>query len=373
MRRPAPKRGGPSMSELFVGLMSGTSLDGVDAVLADFPEGRPRVLGHAHRSFSPTLHDTLLALCQPDENEIDRSQRAAIELAHLYADLTLALLASAGQDHGAVSAIGCHGQTIRHMPALGYTVQLNAPAILAERTGIRVVSDFRARDIAAGGQGAPLVPAFHADLFGDGKRRAILNLGGMANLTLLAPDEAVRGFDCGPANALMDTWIAERLGRAYDADGRWAASGQVDTALLERLLAHPFFAQKPPKSCGREQFNLPWLYAHLPEHLVEQDVQATLAELTARSVAQALTDAGFRADEVLVCGGGAYNGHLMQRIAACTGCTVRSTAQEGVPPEQVEALAFAWLARCTVKGTPGNRPEVTGARGLRVLGALWPA
>lgn len=362
------------MSELFVGLMSGTSLDGVDAVLADFSDGRPRVLNHAHRSFSPALHDTLLSLCQPGDNEIDRSQRAAIELADLYADLTHTLLASADTDHTAVSAIGCHGQTIRHMPALGYTVQLNAPAVLVERTGIRVASDFRARDIAAGGQGAPLVPAFHAALFGNERKRAILNLGGMANLTLLAPGEAVRGFDCGPANALMDAWIAERLGRAYDADGRWAAGGQVDGALLERLLAHPFFARTPPKSCGREQFNLPWLYAHLPEHLVEQDVQATLAELTARSVAGSLTSADFLPDEILVCGGGAYNRHLMQRLAACIqGRPVRSTAEEGIPPEQVEALAFAWLAQCTVKGTPGNLPEVTGARGLRVLGTLWPA
>lgn len=361
------------MSELFVGLMSGTSLDGVDAVLADFSNGRARVLGHAHRSFSTALHDTLLELCQPGENEIDRSQRASLELAELYAALTRTLLTSAGTEHAAVSAIGCHGQTVRHMPDLGYTLQLNAPAVLAERTGIRVVSDFRARDVAAGGQGAPLVPAFHAALFGEEKRRAILNLGGMANLTLLAPGEAVRGFDCGPANALMDAWIAERLGRAYDADGRWAATGQVDTALLGQLLAHPFFAQQPPKSCGREQFSLNWLYAHLPDLLVAQDIQATLAELTARSVAQALADAGFRPDEILVCGGGAYNGHLMRRIAACTGCTVRSTADEGAPPEQVEALAFAWLARCAVTGAPGNRPEVTGARGLRVLGAIWPA
>lgn len=362
------------MSTLYIGLMSGTSLDGVDAVLADLAFPRPQVEGHAHLAFPTTLRAELQTLCSSGDDEVHRSQVAAIELARLYAQLVHALLNQTGTATASIKAIGCHGQTIRHMPAHGYTVQLNAPAILAEETGICVVSDFRARDLAAGGQGAPLVPAFHASLFGSKDRaRAVLNLGGMANLTLLESTRPVRGFDCGPANVLMDAWIAHRRGLDYDRDGAWAAGGQVDAALLERLLAHPFFAALPPKSCGREQFNLEWLLELLPEQIRDEDVQATLAELTAQSVADALRTAGFCPDDVAVCGGGAFNHHLLQRLALHIGCPVMSTAAEGVPPEQVEALAFAWLAQRTLNREPGNLPEVTGARGMRVLGAVWPA
>jgi anhydro-N-acetylmuramic acid kinase len=362
------------MSALYIGLMSGTSLDGVDAVLADLACPRPKVVGHAHMAFPTALRADLQTLCSSGVDEIHRSQVAAIELARLYAELVHALLNQTGTATASIKAIGCHGQTIRHMPAYGYTVQLNAPAILAEETGICTVSDFRARDLAAGGQGAPLVPAFHASLFGSEDRaRAVLNLGGMANLTLLEPTRPVRGFDCGPANVLMDAWITHSRGLAYDADGAWAAGGRVDAALLETLLAHPFFAAQPPKSCGREQFNLEWLLELLPEQIRDEDVQATLAELTAQSVADALKTARFRPDDVAVCGGGAFNAHLLQRLALHIGCPVRSTADEGVPPDQVEALAFAWLAQRTLNHEPGNLPEVTGARGMRVLGAIWPA
>lgn len=362
------------MSALYIGLMSGTSLDGVDAVLADLARPRPQVVGHAHTAFPTALREELQALCSSGDDELHRSQVAAIELAHVYARLVRTLLNQTSVAATSIKAIGCHGQTVRHMPAHGYTVQLNAPAVLAEETGICVVSDFRARDLAAGGQGAPLVPAFHASLFGSTDRaRAVLNLGGMANLTLLESARPVRGFDCGPANVLMDAWIAHRRGLDYDRDGAWAASGQVDAALLARLLAHPFFAAPPPKSCGREQFNLEWLLELLPGQIRDEDVQATLAELTAHSVADALNTAGFRPDDVAVCGGGAFNTHLLQRLALHVGCPVRSTADEGVPPEQVEALAFAWLAQRTLNREAGNLPEVTGARGLRVLGAVWPA
>jgi anhydro-N-acetylmuramic acid kinase len=362
------------MSALYIGLMSGTSLDGVDAVLADLAFPRPQTVGHAHLAFPTALRAELQALCSSGDDEIHRSQVVAIELARLYAQLVRTLLNQTGTAAASIKAIGCHGQTVRHMPAHGYTVQLNAPAILAEKTGICVVSDFRARDLAAGGQGAPLVPAFHASLFGSTDRaRAVLNLGGMANLTLLESARPVRGFDCGPANVLMDAWIAHCRGLDYDRDGAWAASGQTDAALLARLLAHPFFAAPPPKSCGREQFNLEWLLALLPEQIRDEDVQTTLAELTAQSVADALNTAGFRPDDVVVCGGGAFNHHLLRRLTLHIGRPVRSTADEGVPPEQVEALAFAWLAQRTLNREPGNLPEVTGARGPRVLGAVWPA
>jgi anhydro-N-acetylmuramic acid kinase len=362
------------MSALYIGLMSGTSLDGVDAVLADLSHPRPQVVGHSHLAFPASLRAELHALCSSGDDEIHRSQIAAVELAHLYAQAVFALLAQADVAAPAIAAIGCHGQTVRHMPAHGYTVQLNAPAVLAEQTGICVVSDFRARDLAAGGQGAPLVPAFHASLFGsEDRRQAVLNLGGMANVTLLEPGGQVRGFDCGPANVLMDAWITHRRGCAYDADGAWAASGRIDTALLARLLAHPFFAAKPPKSCGREQFNLEWLLGMRLEHVRDEDVQATLAELTARSIADALKDAAFRPDHVAVCGGGAFNRHLLQRIGLHVGCTVRSTTSDGIPPEQMEALAFAWLAQRAINRRAGNLPAVTGARGERILGAIWPA
>ncbi len=362
------------MSALYIGLMSGTSLDGVDAVLADLAFPRPQTVGHAHLAFPTALRAELQALCSSGDDEIHRSHVVAIELARLYAQLVRTLLNQTGTAAASIKAIGCHGQTVRHMPAHGYTVQLNAPAILAEKTGICVVSDFRARDLAAGGQGAPLVPAFHASLFGSTDRaRAVLNLGGMANLTLLESARPVRGFDCGPANVLMDAWIAHCRGLDYDRDGAWAASGQVDAALLARLLAHPFFAAPPPKSCGREQFNLEWLLGLLPERIRDEDVQSTLAELTAQSVADALNSAGFRPDDVIVCGGGAFNHHLLRRLTSHIGWPVRSTADEGVPPEQVEALAFAWLAQRTLNREPGNLPEVTGARGPRVLGAVWPA
>ncbi|MBP6094960.1 MAG: anhydro-N-acetylmuramic acid kinase [Methyloversatilis sp.] len=362
------------MTELYIGIMSGTSLDGADAVLADFACARPVQLAHRHRSYSTALRDTLQGLCVTGRNEIHRSQQAAIELAHLYAAVIGDTLEAAGVSAAEVQAVGCHGQTIRHMPEQGYTVQLNAPALLAELTGIRVVADFRSRDVAAGGQGAPLVPAFHAAMFADATHiRAVLNLGGMSNVTLLEPGQPVRGFDCGPANVLMDGWIERILGEKYDKDGTWAASGVVDKQMLTRMMAHPFFALRPPKSCGREQFNLAWVMTQLSPDVPPENVQATLAELTAQSVAHALKAAGCRPDELAVCGGGAFNLHLLRCLSAATGVTASSTSGWGIAPDAVEAMAFAWLSRCTLSGRPGNVPEVTGAAGARILGAIWPA
>ena len=367
---------------LYIGLMSGTSLDGVDGVLAEFPSERSATsVAHVHAPFAPALREQLLALNSPGNDEIHRAALAANAVSRAYAAVVAALLEKTGTPASRVVAIGAHGQTVRHRPlefdGRGYTTQLLDAAGLAEACGIDVVCDFRSRDVAAGGQGAPLVPAFHAALFGDGHRDiAVLNVGGIANLTLIPATGPVRGFDCGPGNVLMDLWIARHRGLPFDAGGAWAASGRVHVGLLEALLAEPFLQRSPPKSTGRDLFHAAWLETHLPAAAGADpaDVMATLCEFTARAAADALAAQQPRTGTLLVCGGGAFNLHLMARLRALEAAgTVTSTAEAGMAPDQVEALAFAWLAREFVARRPGNRPEVTGARGLRVLGALYPA
>jgi len=360
---------------LYLGLMSGTSLDGVDAVLADFSANATHTRGHLHLPFPAALRDELLALNRAGDNELHRAALAANALVAVCAGAVAALLQQTDADAAAVMALGAHGQTVRHQPALGYTLQLMNGALLAELTGIDVVCDFRSRDVAAGGQGAPLVPAFHAERFAlPGQDVAVLNLGGIANLTLLAADGAVSGFDCGPANALMDLWCQRHRGEPFDAGGAWAASGRVDARLLADWLAEPFFALPPPKSTGRDLFHAEWLDARLPTGLRPEDVMATLAELTARGACDALAQLAPATAVLRVCGGGAFNTHLMQRLAALLpAATVTSTAAVGVPADQVEALAFAWLAWAHKERRAGNLVKVTGARGERVLGALYPA
>jgi anhydro-N-acetylmuramic acid kinase len=363
--------------ELYVGLMSGTSLDGADAVLADLSGVHPALLADAHVPFDAALRAELLALNAGGANELERAALAGNALAERYAEAVGMVLARANLAATAIRAIGCHGQTVRHRPEQGYTVQIGNAARLAELTGVRVVADFRGRDVAAGGQGAPLAPAFHAAAFADGAEdRAALNLGGIGNLTALPRAGEVVGFDTGPGNCLLDLWAARHLGRPHDEDGTWAAGGQPDDTLLRRLLDEPYFAAPPPKSTGRDLFNEAWLASRLRGHedLRPQAVQATLLELTARSVAEALARHGRGARRLIVCGGGARNGALMRRLAALAApATVESSAAHGVDPQHVEALAFAWLARRTVEGAPGNLPSVTGARGARVLGAIYPA
>jgi anhydro-N-acetylmuramic acid kinase len=376
------------MTSLFIGLMSGTSLDGVDGVLVDFTpeESAPlRVLAHAHRPFAAALADELMALNTAGPNELHRAALAGNSLAELYAGVVGELLALAGVAAASVRAIGAHGQTVRHRPqefdGVGYTLQINSPALLAERSGIDVVADFRSRDLAAGGQGAPLVPAFHRALFGRaGEALAVLNIGGFSNLTVLGADGSTLGFDCGPGNALMDQWCRSHTGLAYDADGAWAASGHVIEPLLAALRAEPYFALPAPKSTGRDLFNPGWLsqkLATLPGPMTAGracDVQATLTELTAQVCADDVRAQARSASAVLVCGGGALNTHLMQRLAAClSGTPVLATDQRGLPAMQVEACAFAWLAQRHVAHEAGNLAAVTGARGERVLGALYPA
>ena len=374
-------------AELFIGLMSGTSLDGVDGVLADLAGDRIAVRAHAGAPFPPALRDEFLALNRPQSaDQLHRAALAANGLARIYAGVVGTLLAEAGVGPAQVAAIGAHGQTVRHRPGefdgTGYTVQVNNPALLAELAGIDVVADFRSRDLAAGGQGAPLVPAFHAALFGrPDETVAVLNLGGIANLSVLPPGAdagsgTVLGFDCGPANALMDHWCSRHRGAPFDAGGAWAASGRVHHGLLGRLLDEPYFARPAPKSTGRDLFHPEWLAAALAQEapLAPQDVQATLAELTAESAARAVREAAADARTLIVCGGGALNGHLMARLAALLPqVAVLSSEARGLPPQQVEATAFAWLARRTVRREPGNLASVTGAHGPRVLGAIHPA
>lgn len=360
---------------LYIGLMSGTSLDGLDIALVEQGE-QQRLLATHYLPMPAELGRQLLELCRSGEDEIARSALAEQQWATLAAQGIDALLQRERLSARQIRAIGNHGQTVRHEPQRGFSVQLGNHALLAELTGICVVGDFRRRDVAAGGQGAPLVPAFHQALFGNAQRRAILNVGGFSNLTLLAPQQPVRGFDCGPGNVLLDAWIRHHRQQPFDRDGAWAASGQVHEGLLEQLLGDAYFAMRGPKSTGREHFNLDWLQAQLQAWpgVPAVDVQATLLELTARSIAAALQDSLADAEELLVCGGGAHNRRLLQRLAArLPGCTVASTDSRGLPADWIEAMAFAWLAHRCLEGLPGNCPEVTGARGARILGAIYPA
>lgn len=367
---------------LYVGLMSGTSLDGVDAVLAAKPEYGPlRVLANHSIGMPPGLQAELLALNTSGADELHRASLAANELALLYARSISELLAQSGTVAADVRAVGAHGQTVRHRPqafgGTGYTIQLLNGSLLAEVCGIDVVCDFRSRDLAAGGQGAPLVPAFHAACFAQaGVAQAVLNIGGIANLSILHADGRIGGFDCGPGNALMDLWHQRHRAQPFDAEGAWAAQGQVNERLLSLWLAEPYFEQAPPKSTGRDLFHANWLASGLEQcpAISAVNVQATLAELTARSCAQALLRHAEATSRLLVCGGGALNKHLLKRLAdLLPSVQVVSTAEAGLPPLQVEAAAFAWLAQAFLARQPGNRPEVTGAAGPRILGTHYPA
>jgi anhydro-N-acetylmuramic acid kinase len=371
------------MPERYIGIMSGTSLDGADAVLVEFDVPHTRVVAHCSAPMPQALREELLALNTPADNELHRAALAANDLVQMYADLVHRLLAQCQLRPEDVRAIGVHGQTVRHRPqsfgGTGYTLQLNNPALLAELCGMAVVADFRSRDVAAGGQGAPLVPPFHQAFFGQAERTiAVLNIGGISNLTVLASDvrQPLVGFDCGPGNALLDYWCMTHTGRVLDEGGAWGATGQVYLPLLKRLLGEPFFALTPPKSTGRDLFNADWLKAQLDgfEAVSPVDVQATLTELTAQTCANSLLTATSHCVRLFICGGGAYNHYLMARIqAALPGCQVESSETAGLPPLQVEATAFAWLARQTVHGNTSSVPSVTGAKGARILGAITPA
>lgn len=367
--------------EIYVGLMSGTSLDGIDAVLLDLERSQqPRLLAAQTFQLDSNLRDQLQALCQSGPDEIERMGQADRQLGLAFGTAVNNLLDIAGVPRSAVRAIGSHGQTIRHRPPgasrqYPFTLQIGDPTSIAHATGITTVADFRRRDIAAGGQGAPLVPPFHRAIFKGSRTRAIVNIGGIANVTLLPVDGSVTGFDTGPGNTLMDNWIAHHRGDTYDRDGAWAASGTVSPELLQRMLHAPYFSMAAPKSTGREYFNLPWLEQQIAGMPISAaDVQATLAELTARTIASEIAALVPAPHEVFICGGGAYNTHLMQRLEALLHPRqLGSTAQLGIDPEWVEAAAFAWLAQQTLAGKPANDPAVTGANAYCVLGAIYPA
>ncbi|HEU4459224.1 MAG TPA: anhydro-N-acetylmuramic acid kinase [Methylibium sp.] len=367
------------MRDRYIGLMSGTSTDGVDGVVAEFADdGTPRVLADAHHDYDGGLRAELIALNTCGADELHRAALAANAVAAVYAKVVEVLRAAAP---GTVRAIGAHGQTVRHRPGefdgVGYTLQLLNPAWLAERSGIDVIADLRSRDVAAGGQGAPLVPAFHAACFARaGEDRAAINIGGIANVSLLGADGSVRGHDCGPGNLLMDGWCERHRGQPFDDGGRWAAQGRVRPDLLADLRAHPYFARRAPKSTGRDDFHLAWLDGVLARHpgLDPADVQASLCELTAVTAAADLRESLPGSVEAIVCGGGAFNLELLRRLQlALPGCRVTTSDAHGVPALQVEATAFAWLARAHVRREAGNRPAVTAAAGPRVLGACYPA
>ncbi|MBS99289.1 MAG: anhydro-N-acetylmuramic acid kinase [Oceanospirillaceae bacterium] len=363
---------------LFIGLMSGTSIDAVDAVLVSFTPHFKQISSYSH-PIPDSIKQRIFSLAEGHEESIDALAELDRDLGELFAEACLALMEHSGQAVGNISAIGSHGQTIRHRPEQSYTLQIGDSSRISERTGITTVADFRRRDVAAGGQGAPLVPAFHQGVFhSDSEDRVVINIGGMANLTGLPKNSAAHlsGFDTGPGNVLMDGWIKRHRGCAYDKDGLWAQQGQINTRLLEQLLSEPFFKQSPPKSTGRELFHQGWLDNHLQQlpSVAAEDVQATLTELTAISIAEAVKSLSLDNPALYLCGGGAYNPYLNQRIQAqLPALTVKTTAALGIEPDWVEAAAFAWLASMTLTGQPGNIASATGARGPRVLGAIYPA
>ena len=363
------------MGPIFAGLMSGTSLDGADAALVDFSAHVPRTLAFASEPFTDRLREEILLLSAPGSDALELSAKVSIELADLYARAVRSMLADAGVEARQVRAVGCHGQTVRHRPDLGFTIQLNDPARLAESIGIDVVADFRRRDMAAGGQGAPLVPAFHDAVFRDSIRsRAVVNIGGISNVTSLSPGRKTQGFDCGPGNVLLDGWVYRHLGLRYDKDGRWAAHGNVNLLLLTRLLQEPYLAAPAPKSTGRELFRLPWLDERLLNVLEPADVQATLTEFTARTIVDAIDRFCPGTEEIYLCGGGALNAELVSRITRLAGVRpVTSTDTLGVPATHVECMAFAWLAMKCMGREPVDLTAATGARGPRILGAIYPA
>ncbi len=365
------------MSDFYIGLMSGTSLDGVDAVLVKFDRNRPSCIVAHTEPYTATLRDALLELCQPDAT-VGKMMELDVQLGKLYAQQIRQLLVTAGVPPPQVKAIGSHGQTIYHRPNHEHpsTLQIGDPNIIAHHTGITTVADFRRRDMAAGGQGAPLVPVFHEAVFRQqGENRIVVNIGGISNITILADtsEQPVAGFDTGPGNVLMDGWAARHLKKPMDKDGAWAASGKVDMELLIEMLRDPFFRQPPPKSTGREYFNHNWLQAHARvSTLAPEDVAATLCELTASCITTAIHQQAPRTTRILVCGGGVHNSTLLHRLEKLAAPSiVESSITSGIDPDWVEATAFAWLARQTLEGLPGNLPSVTGAEQSVVTGGIY--
>ena len=366
--------------ELYIGLMSGTSMDAIDAALIDFSSTPPRMIATHSEPMPHTLKKELIDLCSPGKDAIIRMGKADHQLGHLFANSALCLLEKTDIPNTSIRAIGSHGQTIYHSPRgdFPFTLQIGDPNIIAAITNITTVADFRRRDMALGGEAAPLAPAFHNFLLRTPKEnRWVLNIGGIANITYLAADthQPVLGFDTGPGNTLLDSWCAQTLGKAYDDKGALAASGKVNASLLKQLLSDPYFSKKPPKSTGREYFNLDWLKQHLASKKHDKaDIQSTLLELTIESITRAIKNTGDTNGSIWVCGGGIHNTTLMKRLRdRCSPLSITTTESAGIHPDWIEAACFAWLAKQTLDKKPGNLPSVTGAKGYTVLGAIFLA
>lgn len=368
------------MPEYYIGLMSGTSIDAIDVVLAQIDEQEIKVTAAHTHPIPITIKQAIFDLCQPGENEIDRMGKLDHQLGSLFAEAANRLIEQSGVDPKQIKAIGSHGQTIRHRPDSDhpFTLQIANPALICQLSNITTVADFRRADMAAGGQGAPLVPAFHDALFSHAtKDRVILNIGGMANISILPANEniAVSGFDTGPGNVLLNAWIAEHKQQPYDENGTWSSSYTYDQILLNSLLSHPYFKKQPPKSTGRETFDLSWInkvLSGLKASVKPGIVQSTLCELTARSITDAIKNHAPHTAEILVCGGGAHNRDLIARIESQSQLTVKLTDEFGIKADYVEAAAFAWFARQTLHMEPANLPSVTGAKHPVILGAIYP-
>ena len=365
------------MNELFIGLMSGTSLDGMDAVLVNFGKKSQniKIMGHSYVPYEDKLKMALLGLHSPNTNELEESLVIGNIVSKKAYEAIEALLKKTNVVSKDIRAIGFHGQTIRHQPQKGFTLQIGNPALLAELSNINVIADFRSRDVAASGQGAPLVPAFHQEIFSHPTTyRAILNIGGIANVTLLNPKTTVSGFDTGPGNILLDHWSKTHRNQAFDENGAWAREGKIIETLLSAFFKDAYFEKTAPKSTGRDHFNEAWLNKHLQKSYSRQDIQRTLLELTALSIAKAIDSHAANITEIYLCGGGALNSFLVERLKALMPkIKIQPTDLLGIPTQYVEATAFAWLAKQMLFSKPGNLPEVTGAKGLRILGALYPA
>ena len=365
------------MNELFIGLMSGTSLDGMDAVLVNFGDSPQdiKMIGHSYVAYEDTFKKSLLALHLPYSNELEDSLMIGNMVSQQAYQAVEALLKKTGTTSKDIKAIGFHGQTIRHQPQKGFTLQIGNPALLAELSYINVIADFRSRDVAAGGQGAPLVSAFHKEIFSHPTaHRAIVNIGGIANVTILNPKTSVSGFDSGPGNILLDHCSQKHLHKAFDEDGSWAREGQLIQTLLDAFFNDAYFEKTAPKSTGRDHFNEAWLNKHLQKSYPIQDIQRTLLELTALSISKAIHIHNANITEAYLCGGGALNSFLIERLKSLIPqIKIQLTDALGMPTQHVEAAAFAWLAKQTLFSKPGNLPQVTGAKGLRILGAIYPA
>ncbi|MEO8402071.1 MAG: anhydro-N-acetylmuramic acid kinase [Gammaproteobacteria bacterium] len=364
------------MRDLFIGLMSGTSVDGIDAALVDFTDDRPKFIGHSYTQYTADFRQRILDLCQPSFDEVNRLGELDVMLGYQFATAANLLLAQTKVNPAAIRAIGSHGQTIRHHPARGFTLQIGDPNTIAAETGITTVADFRRRDVAYGGQGAPLVPGFHQSNFSDAhENRVVLNIGGIANITLLPADKTtlVFGFDTGPGNTLLDAWAEKHLNQPRDDDGAWGSKGVVHADLLRHLLDDDFFKLPAPKSTGREYFNLSWLAKFSLASIKPIDVQATLVELTAQSIIDSI-QSHFDSGKILICGGGIHNLFLLKRLREIgKKYSIESTQQFGINPDCVEAVAFAWLAKQTLAGKPGNITTVTGAKQASILGGVYYA